>query len=76
MSTKFYDVIVAKEYMTKANGKEEKRTAWNKIGRAWLSQSGESMSFELFMLPNQRYVVQLKDKESEQQNKENENTPF
>lgn len=65
MSYKFFDVIVAKEYVSKNGGKEEKKTAWNKIGRAWMSQSGESLSFELFMLPNQRYVIQLKQKETE-----------
>ena len=64
MNNKFFDVIVAKEYTTRQNGKEEKKTAWNKIGRAWPSQSGDSLSFELFMFPNQRYVVQIKNKET------------
>ncbi len=59
---KFFDVIVAKEYTVKNAGKEEKRTAWNRVGRAWASQSGESLSFELFLIPGQRYVVQLKNK--------------
>lgn len=67
MNNKFYDVIVAKEYTTRQNGKEEKKTAWNKVGRAWASQTGESLSFELFMFPNQRYVVQLKDKNQQDQ---------
>lgn len=62
---KFFDVLVAKEYSTKQNGKEEKKTAWNKVGRAWPSQSGESLSFELFVLPNQRYVIQLKSREQD-----------
>lgn len=75
MSAKFYDVIVAKEYTAKNNGKEEKKTAWNKIGRAWMSQSGESLSFELFVLPNQRYVIQLKDRDNEQV-KNKEEAPF
>ncbi len=70
MNNKFYDVIVAKEYISRQNGKEEKKTAWNKIGRAWASQSGDSLSFELFMLPNQRYVVQLKDKTQQQESTE------
>lgn len=70
MNNKFYDVIVAKEYISRQNGKEEKKTAWNKIGRAWASQSGDSLSFELFMLPNQRYVVQLKDKNQQQETTE------
>ena len=80
MSAKFFDVIVAKEYVVKNNGRDEKKTAWNKVGRAWLSQSGESLSFEMFMLPNQRYVIQMKDKESETrsepQNKNTEAAPF
>jgi len=67
MSNKFYDVIVAKEYTTRQSGREEKKTAWNKVGRAWPSQTGESLSFELFMFPNQRYVVQLKDKNQQEQ---------
>ena len=80
MSAKFFDVIVAKEYVVKNNGRDEKKTAWNKVGRAWLSQSGESLSFEMFMLPNQRYVIQMKDKEIEPrpqaQNKNTEEAPF
>ena len=80
MSAKFFDVIVAKEYVVKNNGRDEKKTAWNKVGRAWLSQSGESLSFEMFMLPNQRYVIQMKDKEIEPrpqiQNKDTEAAPF
>jgi hypothetical protein len=66
MSTKFFDVIVAKEYETRNNGQVEKKTAWNRIGRAWPSRSGESLSFELYLLPNQRYVIQLQDRKPEQ----------
>ncbi len=65
MFSKFFDIIVAKEYEVNQDGKMVKKTAWNRVGRAWPSKSGESLSFELFMLPNQRYVVQLKDKEQE-----------
>lgn len=75
MSNKYFDVIVAKDYVVKNNGKEEKRTAWNKIGRAWPSQTGESLSFELFLHPNQRYVIQLKQKDNSN-NKPSEDTPF
>lgn len=75
MSNKFFDVIVAKEYEVNVSGKTEKRTAWNRIGRAWPSKSGESLSFELFMHPNQRYVVQLKDRRPEPQTK-TEEVPF
>lgn len=66
MNKKFFDVIVAKEYETTVNGQQEKKTAWNRIGRAWPSKSGESLSFELFVLPNQRYVVQMGERKSEQ----------
>lgn len=59
------DVIVAKEYSVNFSGKTEKRTAWNRIGRAWVSGSGESLSFELFLIPGQRYVIKLKNKEVE-----------
>ena len=75
MSTKFFDVIVAKEYETRVNGQVEKKTAWNRVGRAWPSRSGESLSFELYLLPNQRYVIQLQDRKQEQV-QTSESTPF
>ncbi len=59
MNNKFFDITVAKEYTVKNNGKTETRTAWNKVGRAWLSQSGENLTFEMYHLPNQKYVIQL-----------------
>jgi hypothetical protein len=65
MNNKFFDVLVAKEYLSKQNDVVEPRTAWNKIGRAWMSKSNESMSFELFLMPNQRYVIQLTDRRRE-----------
>lgn len=61
---KFFDVIVAKEYETRQDGQIIKKTAWNRVGRAWPSKSYESISFELYLFPNQRYVVQLKDRET------------
>jgi hypothetical protein len=70
MSQKFFDVVVAKEYETNQSGRMEKRTAWNKVGRAWPSKSGESVSFELFLLPNLRYVVHLRDRNQEQPQRE------
>ena len=70
MSMKFFDVVVAKEYETNQGGRIEKRTAWNRVGRAWPSKSGESVSFELFLLPNLRYVVHLHDRNQEQTPKE------
>jgi hypothetical protein len=59
---KSFDVIVAKEYETRQDGQVIKKTAWNRIGRAWPSKSYESISFELYHLPNLRYVIQLKDR--------------
>ncbi|MGE0633435.1 MAG: hypothetical protein AB7O96_13570 [Pseudobdellovibrionaceae bacterium] len=63
MSNGFYDILVAKEYETKQNGNVEKKTAWNRVGRAWQSKAGGSLSFELYMLPSQRYVIQLQNNE-------------
>lgn len=76
--SKFYDVVVAKEYTVKNNGRDEKRTAWNRIGRAWVSGSKESLSFEIFLIPGQRYVINLKDREERVENKgaSNETVPF
>ena len=62
MNIPFFDIIVAKEYETKHDGITEKKTAWNKDGRAWQSKSNDSLSFELFLFPNQRYVLQLRDR--------------
>jgi len=63
MSSPFFDILVAKEYETKQNGGVEKKTAWNRVGRAWTSKAGGSLSFELYMLPSQRYVIQLQTNE-------------
>ena len=61
MNNAFFDILVAKEYETKQNGNTEKKTAWNRVGRAWPSKSGSSLSFELYMLPSQRYVIQIQN---------------
>jgi hypothetical protein len=60
MTNKWFDVVVAKEYETNKNGKLEKRTAWNKVGRAWYGKGFESLSFELFLLPGHRYVISMR----------------
>ncbi|MBK9293914.1 MAG: hypothetical protein IPM57_05635 [Oligoflexia bacterium] len=65
MNNRFYDVLVYKEYITAHSGVEEKKVAWNRVGRSWVSQSGECLNMELFLFPNQRYVIQLNPKESE-----------
>lgn len=70
---KSFDIIVAKEYETKHDGQVIKKTAWNRVGRAWPSKSYESLSFELYMFPNQRYVIQLKDRENTQNKSETYN---
>ncbi len=76
MNNKFFDITVAKEYTVKNNGKMEIRTAWNKVGRAWLSQSGENLTFEMYHLPNQKYVVQLGIKSTtETKTAPSQNTP-
>lgn len=69
MNPKFFDIFVAKEYETRQSGQLEKKTAWNKVGRAWSSKSSESLSFELYLMPNQRYVIQLQDHRQEQEQK-------
>ena len=73
MNKKSFDVIVPKEYDTFQDGKSVKKTAWNQVGRAWSSKSGESLSFELYLFPNQRYVIQLTDKKEDQST---ESVPF
>jgi hypothetical protein len=66
----FFDVLVPKQYEAKQNGgATEKRTAWNKVGRAWMSRTLDSITFELYMHPNQRYVISLKDKDKENDGK-------
>lgn len=65
MNAKFFDVVVAKEFESNQGGRMEKRTVWNKVGRAWPSKSNESISFELFFLPNVRYVLNLRDRSQE-----------
>jgi hypothetical protein len=65
MSNKFFDVVVAKEYEVKQSGAVTRRTAWNRVGRAWISRAGDSLSFEIYLIPNQRYVINLKDRQQE-----------
>ncbi len=62
----FFNIIVAKEYESTQNGSPEIKTAWNRVGRAWHSKSGDYLCFELFLIPNQRYVIALKPAEGAQ----------
>jgi hypothetical protein len=77
VTTQFFDVLVPKEYESRQNGQAQKRTAWNRVGRAWTSKSSETLSFELFLIPNQRYVIQLKEREKpKEQELSFEDAPF
>ncbi|MCB0351718.1 MAG: hypothetical protein KDD38_11080 [Bdellovibrionales bacterium] len=58
---KSFDIIVAKEFQTTVNGKVENRKVWNRVGRAWHSKSGESMSFELYQFVNLFEPVTIKN---------------
>ena len=62
---KSFDILVAKEFETKQDGQTVKRTVWNRVGHAWPSKSFESLSFELYLLPNVRYVIKLADKQQQ-----------
>lgn len=77
MNTKFYDVLVAKEFEVTENGKPEKKTKWNRVGSAWPSKNGNSLLFELFLIPGTRYVVNLKAADNaESKNAGGEDAPF
>lgn len=65
MNEKFLDVVIAKPYNTTQNGKTEQKSAWNKVGRAWLTQSGGALNLELFMFSTQRFVIPFTSKVSE-----------
>jgi len=75
MSNNSYEVLVAKEYEVQQEGRSVKRTAWNRVGRAWKSRSTDALNFELFLIPNQRYVIQLRQSPQEQ-SAQNEVIPF
>ncbi|OQW47461.1 MAG: hypothetical protein A4S09_15175 [Proteobacteria bacterium SG_bin7] len=68
MEKQYFDILVAKKYKSKVTGQPEKRTKWNRVGRAWLTKSGESLSFELFILPNVCYLIQSRNKKPDQEN--------
>lgn len=63
MKRQSFDVLVPKEYETIVDGKPTKRKAWNKVGRAWKSLSDRSMSFELYLIPGQQYVISLRERD-------------
>ncbi len=61
MSTKYFDILVAKEFEIQQNGHTEKRKIWNKVGQAWPSKSPGALNFELFLMPGQRYFLKMRD---------------
>ncbi len=64
MSTKYFDILVAKEYAaTGEAGHAETRTRWNKVGRAWPTKSPGSFNFELYLMPGQRYFINMREDE-------------
>ena len=77
MNQRFLDVVVAKQYETRTNGQADLKMAWNRIGRAWLSHSGTALNFELFLIPNQRYVINFGNSKEEagHQNPKSETKP-
>ncbi|MBL7716625.1 MAG: hypothetical protein JNL01_14265 [Bdellovibrionales bacterium] len=62
MSIKYFDVVVAKDYEIEVEGKIERKTAWNKVGRAWETKSQGAYNFELFHIPGIRYLLFSKDR--------------
>jgi CTP synthase (UTP-ammonia lyase) len=59
---KFYDIIVPKTYEVPVGGTAEKRTTWNRVGRAWKAKTGDSLRFELFLLPGHSFLISLKER--------------
>lgn len=67
-TTKFFDVMVVKEFETKQDGQTVKKKIWSKVGRAWPTRTFESLNLEFLMFPNQIYVVQLSSRKENQEN--------
>lgn len=59
---KFYDVIVPKKYDSDRDGVPVQKTAWNRVGRAWKTRAGDSMLLELYLMPNQTYLISFKER--------------
>ena len=75
MKTKYFDVVVAKEYEADNDGTIEYRTVWNKVGRAWETKNPGSFNFELFLMPGIRYLLNLRPKEPEKKDESTESVP-
>ena len=74
MQSKYHDILVAKEFETRQNGQIERRTVWNKVGQAWGSKSPGSFNFELFLIPGQRYFINIRNEDF--QETQSEEAPF
>lgn len=64
MKTQFFDIVAAKDYETNNNGTIEKKTAWYKVGTAWKAKSTDALNLELYLFPGQRYVLNMKPKDT------------
>ena len=62
---KFFDILVAKSFEVTKDGLPEKRTQWNRVGRAWPAKTSEVLHVELFLFPGQRYQIHMKDEPEE-----------
>jgi hypothetical protein len=63
--TKYFNVLVAKEFEGNKNGKPEKVTLWHKVGQVWQSRASENLNLELYLVPNQRFVIALGGRDEE-----------
>ena len=76
MTFKYFDVVVAKEYEIESEGRVERKTAWNKVGRAWETKTKGAFNFELFHIPGVRYLLISRDREEQVVPKFDETLPF
>ena len=66
MKAQYHDILVLKEYETYQDGKIVKHKSWNRVGRAWKSRSEKSLNMELFLMPGQKYVVTMRDRQPQE----------
>jgi hypothetical protein len=62
MGIRSFDVLVAKEIEVKTESGLERRTLWNRVGRAWPGKSLDVIGIELYLFPGQRYVLHMGEK--------------
>lgn len=75
MSKKYFDIVVAKEFVIEKDGVTEPHRVWNKVGQAWATKNPGSYNFELFLMPGVRYLMCLREREDQVPNF-NESVPF